>query len=86
MKEWIELKGHSESVFSVVFSRDNQLVCSGGDDRVVRIFEINKREEIHRLEGYTYRIFSLAIEGNRLITQGIEGLIRVYDLESGEDQ
>ena len=40
------LKGHASSVWSVGFSPDSHLLCSGSSDKTVRVWNLGKRESV----------------------------------------
>ena len=53
------------SVMSVTFSPDGRLQASAGDDRSVRLWEVESGRELRRREGHTYRVLGVAFRRDR---------------------
>ena len=49
----LELKGHSDSVTSVSFSRDGKRVVSGSFDETVRIWDAETGQQQQELKGHS---------------------------------
>ena len=56
-----ELKGHSNAVYSVVFSPDGSCVVSGSYDNTVRIWNVVTGESEAELEGHLDNISKLGL-------------------------
>jgi len=74
---------HTRIIKSVCFSPDNNFILTGGQDKILRIFDLNKPEsEPISLEGHTQpikvAIWSLK-DGNIFVSGGQDGILRVWD-------
>jgi WD40 repeat protein len=79
------LQGHSDTVFSVSFHHDGQLVASGSADQTVRIWQTSSGQCLRTMRGYTNSIFSVAFspDGQLLASGSTDQVIRLWDLSSG---
>jgi WD40 repeat protein len=87
----IELKGHTDRVWSIAFqpaspSSNRTILASGSDDRTVRLWnldQINPNENPIILEGYGYWVGSVAFspDGKTLASGCYDKTIRIWDLE-----
>jgi WD40 repeat protein len=78
-------RGHEAEVLSLAFSPDSRLVATCGDDRTVRVWQINGGT-CQELRGHTDNVFAVAFhpDGTRLATAGRDGAIWLWDLARGE--
>jgi len=76
---------HGRIVKSVHFSPDNKKFLTGGQDKILRIFDLSKPDaEPLKLEGHTQSI-KVAVwckDGNTLISAGGEPELRVWDVRT----
>jgi WD40 repeat protein/serine/threonine protein kinase len=77
-----ELEGHPGWVRSLSFSPDGRLLASGGDDGMIRIWELSRRSLLFTLEGHPDKVRHLAFspDGRRLASASNDRNIRVWDL------
>ncbi|KAF9899217.1 hypothetical protein EC991_009282, partial [Linnemannia zychae] len=80
------LEGHSDGVYSIVFSQDNQRLVSGGSDRTVRLWDTASGGQLLVMEGHTGAIFSVAISpcGDRIASAGDDETVRLWSMQAGE--
>jgi len=57
-------KGISSTVVSVDFSPDGELLASGNNDRMVRLWDVKSRREIASLRGHSYIVSSVKFNPN----------------------
>lgn len=74
---------------TVAFNQDGKLVACGGNDMIVRVWDVESGRLVHRLEGHTHFVMALAFgrgeNSNRLFTGGIDGFLRIWDPQGGEE-
>ncbi|MBI4714476.1 MAG: PD40 domain-containing protein, partial [Nitrospirae bacterium] len=87
---WIR-EGHSEDVVALVFSPDGKTLATGsrGDDRTLRLWDGLSGEEVRSLKidsAYADQTRALAWspDGKILAYAGLDGLIRMWEIEKGE--
>ncbi len=76
-----------ENTSSVAFSPRGQLLASGGDDGVVRLWELSTGRERQHLQGHTDSVRSIAFspDGNTLASAGDDGVIALWEVGTGRE-
>ena len=73
-----EFMGHKGWVYCLMYHEG--YLYSGGDDNVVRIWDIGSAREMGMLEAHTNGVTSIVICCNMLITSGFDRYIISWDL------
>ena len=93
MSEYV-VGGYSNWILSVAFSPDSSssglvkgvggFLASGGEDKVIRIWDLHTRKIATTLRGHTSRIWSVAFSGDsRFLASGSDDRsIRIWDLKA----
>lgn len=84
-KSLIVLKGHRDSVTSIVW-KDPSSIASGGLDRLIILWDINKRTQTRVFKGHSKGVSSLCFlnDTNTLVSTGIDQNVRVWNATTGE--
>ncbi|MEM7496341.1 MAG: pentapeptide repeat-containing protein, partial [Myxococcota bacterium] len=84
----VQLKAHTQPIRSVVFDPKATLAASAGDDRVIRLWDVAKGEEIRRFEGHVGGTTGLQFmaDGRLLVSVGHDDTLRVLDVGTGKEQ
>ena len=79
------LEGHTESVTSVAFSPDREILASGSKDNTVILWNIAAGTSTATLEGHTNRVLSVAFspDGKTLASGSDDKTIRLWDVATG---
>jgi WD40 repeat protein len=82
------LRGHTKGVYGVAYSpaADRHQVATASDDGTLRLWDVDRLEEIRRFEGHTRAVGFLAFsgDGRRFLSSGFaERALRVWDVDSG---
>ncbi len=79
------LRGHSDEVTCISFSRDGKLLASGSYDRTARLWDLQTGKELGRLAGPASAVFSVSFspDGRLLATGAYDGAVRLWDVETG---
>ncbi|OQS07282.1 voltage-gated ion channel superfamily [Thraustotheca clavata] len=83
------LRGHEAAVNSVSFmkTQDNGKLLSGSADGVLKIWDLSVRRAVESINAHTKAgILQVSILGEKLVTQGRDGFIRLWDLNEGSLQ
>ena len=77
---------HSDTLFCIDFSPDNQYVATGGADRFVKIFEVATGNLFKSLEGHSHHVLGISwrMDGRRLVSGGSDKVVKVWDFLTGE--
>jgi WD40 repeat protein len=82
------LEGHKRKVLCVAVSPNGRRVLSGGRDATPILWDARTGHVIHRLQGHTDGVESLAFlppDGRRAVSSGLDGKIRLWDLDAGRE-
>jgi WD40 repeat protein len=82
------LRGHTNFVLSVAWSRDGERLASAGADGAVRIWDPTTGEEKQRLTGVPFDAHALAFsaDGRRLALACTDRTVKVWDTLTGKEQ
>lgn len=78
-------QGHEDIIRTVVCSRDGRFLVSGGDDKTVKLWDLESGRLIKTLEGHAKAVLSVFISpNNRWIVSGSsDHTVKLWDIESG---
>jgi WD40 repeat protein len=87
LQEVRRLVGHTDEVRSLVFLPDGKRALSAGQDRSVRLWDVDAGKEIRSYAGHTGPIRRLAVspDGRRLLSSSQDRTVRCWDVESGQE-
>ena len=76
-----ELRGHNNTIQCLAFAGDGTLV-SGGNDRVIRLWDVGRNVERLALDGHSIGVVSVAIDpsGGLLVSGGKDSAVKLWDL------
>jgi len=79
---------HSDTVFSVEFSRDGQYIASSGADRFVKVFQVSDGKFVRAFEGHTHHVLgvSWSADGRTLASSGADKVVKVWDFRTGDQR
>ena len=79
------LRGHSDRVFTVVFSADGKRLLSAGTD-AARLWDVatGREERVLRHDGFLVHAGIFAPDGQFVLTGGWDGSARLWDLSTGK--
>lgn len=79
------LRGHTNTVFSAVFSPDASRILTSSWDNTARIWDAATGRQIVQLNGHTDRVNSAAFspDGTRVVTASADNTARIWDATTG---
>jgi len=90
VKLWDSLTGdelhcftHSRIVKTVQFAKDDKRILTGGQDKILRVFDLSSKETLVSLEGHTQPIKAALWVDENTILSAAQEQIKVWDLRSG---
>ena len=78
------LKGHSDTVSSVVITPDGKRVVSGSADHTLKVWDLQSGHELRTLEGHSDTVRAMAVtpDGTRAPSASNDRTLKLWDLES----
>jgi WD40 repeat protein len=86
-REVMQLRGHTDAVRTVAVSRDGRYALTGGDDRMLRLWDLHTGREVQRLAGHRAGITSAALsaDGRYALSGGRDGILRLWEAGNGRE-
>jgi WD40 repeat protein len=77
---------HSDTVFSVDFSRDGKFLASSAADRFMKVFQVEDGAFVRSFEGHTHHVLGVAwsADGRTLVTSGADNVVKVWNALTGD--
>ncbi len=81
-------EAHSDTVFSLEFSPDDQFIASAAADRMAKVFRVEDGAFVRGFEGHTHHVLDVAWQANgkSLATAGADKVIKIWDAQTGEQR
>ncbi|WNZ27620.1 hypothetical protein HJG54_32715 [Leptolyngbya sp. NK1-12] len=82
-RQW---QAHNSQIWSIAFSTDGRWLVSGGDDRIVRLWDVNTGKPVSVFEGHQNVIHTVVFNAdNTLIaSSSADETIKIWDVQTGE--
>jgi WD40 repeat protein len=79
------LIGHRLSVWSVAFSPDGKRLVSGSDDNILRVWDMDTRQQSLEMQGGTTYKVAYSPDGKRLVSGHRNKSLKMWDAETGRE-
>ncbi len=79
---------HSDTVYAVEFSPDDQSIASSAADRMAKIFQVSDGSFQRSFEGHTHHVLDVAWQANgkSIATAGADNVIKIWNAATGEQR
>lgn len=79
------LVGHDGKIEAIHFSEDGMQLVTGGNDKLVNIWDVESGKLLHTLEGHQQRVTQARFVDNdkRIVTASMDATVRLWDSVSG---
>ncbi|MCR9296263.1 MAG: WD40 repeat domain-containing protein, partial [bacterium] len=76
------LPGHARAIFDLAWNPDGTLLATGADDRTIRIWDVQRREQLRVLEGHTacVRWVEWNRQGDQIASASEDGTIKFWSV------
>ncbi|MGF2034672.1 MAG: AAA-like domain-containing protein, partial [Nostoc sp. CmiVER01] len=87
IREQNRLEGHSEEVYSVVFSPDGKTLASASRDNTIKLWNLDTGKEISTLTGHSDYVNSVVFspDGKTLASASDDNTIKLWNLDTGKE-
>jgi serine/threonine protein kinase len=81
------LTGHSDRVWSVVYSPDGRYLASGSDDKTIKIWEVATGKQLRTLTGHSevFRSVVYSPDGRYLASESGDNTIKIWEVATGKE-
>ncbi len=81
------MQGHTNAVYSVVFTSDGKQALSGSLDSTLKLWDLATGKEVRTLTGHTGRVNSVAVsrDGRFALSGSSDRSVRLWDLATGSE-
>jgi len=79
-------QGHEDSVFSVAFSPDGNMIVSGSSDNTLRLWDLHGNQIGQPFRGHEDSVWSVAFspDGNMIVSGSFDKTLRMWDLQGNQ--
>jgi len=80
-------RGHTDGVCAVAVSPDGRFLVTGGEDNLVKLWDIASGKEMRSFVGHENWVLSVAFspDGKRVYSSSRDGMIKQWDVENGKE-
>ncbi|MEH1894217.1 MAG: AAA-like domain-containing protein [Nostoc sp.] len=87
IREQNRLEGHSDKVYSVVFSPDGKTLASASWDKTIKLWNRETGKEITTLRGHSDKVYSVVFspDGKTLASASRDKTMKLWNLDTGKE-
>ena len=77
-------RAHEDTIFDIDMSFDGKQLVTASGDKLIKVWDLDTRKEIARLEGHTAQVLAVAFNTNatQVASGGADKLLKVWDIET----
>ncbi|HSZ24558.1 MAG TPA: caspase family protein [Cytophagaceae bacterium] len=82
-----KIKTGKSALHTAIYTPDGKKIITGGDDRIIRIFDAANTKLLNTLEGHQAEVTCLKIsqDGKMLVSYSLDGAIKCWNLEKNSE-
>jgi WD40 repeat protein len=79
---------HTDQAFAVAFAPDGKTFASGGDDRLIRLWDVATGKELRTLAGHAdgVNVVAFSSDGKTLASASEDGTARLWDVDKSKER
>jgi len=77
-------RAHEDTIFDMDLSHDGKQLVTASGDKLIKVWDLEAKKEIARLEGHTAQVLAVAFNTNatQVASGGADKLLKVWDIET----
>jgi WD40 repeat protein len=77
-----QLKGHTDLVYTLSYSKDDRYLASGGKDEIIKVWQVDRGYEMFEMKGHVGGVYALAYShsGQYIASGGEDGAVRIWEV------
>ena len=78
------LSDNIQLIQSIAFMPDSRTLVTGGEDKLVRLWDIESGKIQKTLSGHSGMVFAVITDGRRIVSASADKTVRIWDAKSGD--
>jgi len=81
-------QAHGDSIYALRLSPDGKLLATGGADKLVKLWDLETRKEVAKLEAHMGHVLALAFnkDGSLLASGGADKVLNIWDVKTRKQE
>jgi WD40 repeat protein len=81
-----EFQGHQGTIWTIDFSPDGKTIVSGGEDKMVKLWDIESGKLLHTMNGHSLTIWNIKFspDGSKIASGSFDETLKIWESQSGD--